>query len=85
MSSQLVILATVFAMIVVISNAQPIIFSGTLVEPIALANPQITKRSLANGRWGLRPGKRSGPADQDLDQLSPESLGQQPYRVFVFA
>lgn len=85
MSSQLIILVTVFAMLVAMSNAQPIVFSGTLVEPIALANPQLSKRSLANGRWGLRPGKRSTAFEPDSDQLSSESFGPQLYRVFVFA
>nr|AIB09454.1 neuropeptide-like protein precursor 22 [Ascaris suum] len=38
-------------------------------SPLYVAGPSISKRSLASGRWGLRPGKRSQDVPIYTDEL----------------
>ncbi|KAE9556172.1 hypothetical protein FO519_000660 [Halicephalobus sp. NKZ332] len=88
MSTQTCLATALLALLVIMSTAHPVVLSGAFVQPVNLNNPQsdLAKRSLANGRWGLRPGKRSILPEQDYDQASgPESSAQPFYHLFIVA
>uniref|UniRef100_A0A914Y3H2 Uncharacterized protein n=1 Tax=Panagrolaimus superbus TaxID=310955 RepID=A0A914Y3H2_9BILA len=63
-------------------SAHPMIYGNALVDTLGDAR-QIAKRTLASGRWGLRPGKRSMMIEPNYDYDPLPQQQQQQQQIFT--
>ena len=73
-------------------NAHPLIYGNALVDSVVDPR-QMAKRTLASGRWGLRPGKRSVVMEPNYDYEPSQQIfsdmtqtpSQPIYHLFLLA
>uniref|UniRef100_A0A7E4VEN2 Uncharacterized protein n=1 Tax=Panagrellus redivivus TaxID=6233 RepID=A0A7E4VEN2_PANRE len=73
------LVAMVLVTILAAANAHPFVYGSDIQAPASFNI--MPKRSLASGRWGLRPGKRS--YDADLDDEDSHFAARFPYRFVL--
>uniref|UniRef100_A0AC35FPK8 Uncharacterized protein n=1 Tax=Panagrolaimus sp. PS1159 TaxID=55785 RepID=A0AC35FPK8_9BILA len=75
MSSLRLFLIFSYIFLFTVTSAHPMYYGNEILDSIGAR--QITKRTLASGRWGLRPGKRSMVSLEQNYDYDPQQQQQQ--------